>query len=83
MQKFDPAKDPFLKREREKYATPVVSREYILDCLTAINSPVAFQELMACFGYQNGYGRRFFGVSICWVASETGAQFTIFNQSTF
>jgi hypothetical protein len=31
------------------------------------------------FGYQDGYGGRLIGVSICWATSETGIQFTIFD----
>ena len=31
------------------------------------------------FGYQDGYGGRLIGVSICWAASETGTPFTIFD----
>ena len=53
MHKFDPAKDPHLKREQAKYPDPVVSREYILDCLTALKSPALFEELVKAFGYVN------------------------------
>ena len=31
------------------------------------------------FGYQDGYGGRLIGVSLCWATSETGTQFTIFD----
>jgi hypothetical protein len=31
------------------------------------------------FGYQNGYGGRLIGVSICGDTSETGTQLTIFD----
>jgi ribonuclease R len=39
------AADPFLDRERERYAEPVPSREYILQTLTGQGVPVAESEL--------------------------------------
>ena len=33
------------------------------------------------FGYQDGYSGRLIGVPICWVKSETGTYFTIFDSS--
>ncbi|MBT8448322.1 MAG: ribonuclease R [Gammaproteobacteria bacterium] len=53
MQKFNPSKDPFLQREQKNYEKPVVSREYILDCLTAIKSPTTFSDLVKHFDYQD------------------------------
>lgn len=37
--------DPFSKREAEKYAEPIPSREYILDCLIKSPEPLTFTQL--------------------------------------
>ena len=52
MAQFDPANDPHLERERKKYDNPVVSREYILSCLTELKEPISLVDMCAAFGYQ-------------------------------
>lgn len=47
------SKDPFFKRESEKYAFPVASREYILDYLTKLNSPASIDELFQALSANN------------------------------
>ncbi|MRH77566.1 ribonuclease R [Spiribacter sp. C176] len=46
----DPGNDPFLERERDKYGSPVPSREYILDQLEAQAKPMGRKELAVLFG---------------------------------
>ncbi len=46
----DPGKDPFLDRERQKYGSPVPSREYIIDQLKAQARPLSRKELAELFG---------------------------------
>ncbi len=44
-----PKKDPNYAREKEKYSTPIASREFILDVLQKANQPLSFNELIkAC-----------------------------------
>ncbi len=38
-------KDPFAKREAEKYDHPIVSREYILQHLSERGSPATFSAI--------------------------------------
>ena len=44
------AADPFLERERQRYAHPVPSREYILQILTAQGVPLHERELASLLG---------------------------------
>lgn len=44
------SKDPFLKREKEKYKTPIPSREYILEVLAEFGRPIGRQELADALG---------------------------------
>ena len=53
MAQFDPANDPFREREQATYDQPIVSREYILDCLTHLGVPVSLTELATKFGYDS------------------------------
>ena len=46
----DPGNDPYLDREREKYGSPVPSREYILEQLEAQARPLGRKELAELFG---------------------------------
>ena len=39
--------DPFHQREREKYAEPIPSREFILETLTALGRPLSKKQLFA------------------------------------
>lgn len=48
--KKSPSKDPFFKRESEKYANPIPSREYILEFLENAGGPLKFKAI------QNGIG---------------------------
>lgn len=54
--------DPFLDRERERYAEPVPSREYILQTLAGQGVPVAEHELERLLGVsaeeREGFSRR-------------------------
>lgn len=40
------AKDPFLEREAEKYASPIASREYLLQIIAQHETPVSREELI-------------------------------------
>ncbi len=46
----DPGQDPFLQREREKYGSPVPSREYITEQLRAQARPLSRGEFAELFG---------------------------------
>jgi ribonuclease R len=41
------SKDPFHQREREKYAEPIPSREFILETLDAYGRPISTKQLVA------------------------------------
>ncbi|MFK7864892.1 MAG: ribonuclease R [Pseudohongiellaceae bacterium] len=47
MPKSRRSKDPFAKRESDKYANPVASREFILEQLEQIGEPVGLEQLVA------------------------------------
>ncbi|GAB2999585.1 ribonuclease R [Psychrosphaera aestuarii] len=40
-----PKKDPNYAREKEKYSTPIASREFILDAIKQADKPLTFKEL--------------------------------------
>lgn len=42
-------KDPFFEREKEKYANPIPSREFILDALEELGCPVTQKKLQSLF----------------------------------
>jgi len=46
-------KDPFAKRESQKYASPIASREFILEVLGTLGEPVAFKNLASTLGIEN------------------------------
>lgn len=46
-------KDPFRKREAEKYAKPIPSREYILQYLEELGEPVNVEHLVDAFGLED------------------------------
>lgn len=41
-----PKKDPNYAREKEKYSTPIASREFILDAIKQADKPLTFNELI-------------------------------------
>ncbi len=47
---YHKAHDPHLGRERQQYANPVPSREYILDYLEELNRPASLPQLIEVFG---------------------------------
>ena len=46
----DPGQDPYLDRERDKYGSPVPSREYIIEQLERQARPLSRKELAELFG---------------------------------
>ncbi|PWG61414.1 ribonuclease R [Sediminicurvatus halobius] len=46
----DPAKDPYLDREREKYGQPVPSREFLLEQLQQQRKPLSRKDFAELFG---------------------------------
>jgi ribonuclease R len=49
MLKFSVKKDPFRERELCKYPNPIPSREYIMQCLKEIGTPVTGEEITKAF----------------------------------
>jgi ribonuclease R len=50
-------KDPNFRREREKYAHPIASREAILVCMESLGEPVAFKRLAKELAIENARDR--------------------------
>lgn len=47
------SKDPFYKREKEKYADPIPSREYIMQILEEFGRPISRHQLFDALGLHN------------------------------
>ena len=47
--KFSLKKDPYFKREKCKYQSPIPSREYIMQCMDIIGKPITNDELVKAF----------------------------------
>ena len=50
-------KDPFAKRESQKYDNPIASREHILEMLESLGEPTAFKPLAKALGIDHSAGR--------------------------
>jgi ribonuclease R len=56
MQKSDsglPAEDPFKAREAEKYASPIASREYLLEVMRSVGAPMSYEDFLEQLQYQD------------------------------
>lgn len=56
MQKSDsgvPAEDPFKAREAEKYASPIASREYLLELMRTLATPLSYEDFLEQLQYQD------------------------------
>jgi len=49
--------DPEAEREAERYAAPIPSREYILQCLSASTGPLTYEELCQALELRDADGR--------------------------
>jgi ribonuclease R len=50
-------KDPFAKREAQKYDNPIASREHILEVFESIGEPTAFKQLSRTLGIDDSSSR--------------------------